>query len=94
MSLWTKLNTLFRASAEEPLHHLVDANSIRIFEQEIRDGQKAIQQAKLQLATVMAEKSNCNGTIRRCRKTSATRSVRPARHWTRRPRRWRGMWRN
>lgn len=56
MSLWTKLNTLFRASAEEPLHHLVDANSIRIFEQEIRDGQKAIQQAKLQLATVMAEK--------------------------------------
>ena len=56
MSLWTKLNTLFRASAEEPLHHLVDANSIRIFEQEIRDAQKAIQHAKLQLATVMAEK--------------------------------------
>lgn len=56
MSLWTKLNTLFRASAEEPLHQLVDSNSIRIFEQEIRDGEKAIQQAKLQLATVMAEK--------------------------------------
>ena len=56
MSLWTKLNTLFRASAEEPLHHLVDANNIRIFEQEIRDAEKAIQQAKLQLATVMAEK--------------------------------------
>jgi len=56
MSLWTKLNTLFRASAEEPLHHLVDANNIRIFEQEIRDAEKAIQHAKLQLATVMAEK--------------------------------------
>ena len=56
MSLWTKLNTLFRASAEEPLHNLVDANSIRIFEQEIRDAEKAIQYAKLQLATVMAEK--------------------------------------
>ena len=56
MSLWIKLNTLFRASAEEPLHNLVDANSIRIFEQEIRDAEKAIQHAKLQLATVMAEK--------------------------------------
>jgi phage shock protein A len=56
MSLWTKLNTLFRASAEEPLVHLVDANSIRIFEQEIRDAEKAITQAKYQLATVMAEK--------------------------------------
>ena len=56
MSLWIKLNTLFRATAEEPLHNLVDANSIRIFEQEIRDAEKAIQHAKLQLATVMAEK--------------------------------------
>lgn len=56
MSLWNKLGTLFRASAEEPLHHLVDANRIRIFEQEIRDAETAIQQAKLQLATVMAEK--------------------------------------
>lgn len=56
MSLWKKLNTLFRASAQEPLEHLVDANSIRIFQQEIRDAEQAILQAKHQLATVMAEK--------------------------------------
>lgn len=56
MSLWKKLNTLFRASAQEPLEQLVDANGIRIFQQEIRDAETAIVQAKHQLATVMAEK--------------------------------------
>ncbi len=56
MSLWIKLNTLFRATAHEPVEHLVDANAIRIFEQEIRDAENAIVQAKYQLATVMAEK--------------------------------------
>ncbi|HVK98745.1 MAG TPA: PspA/IM30 family protein [Dongiaceae bacterium] len=56
MSLWMKLHTLFRATATEPLEHIVDANAIRIFEQEIRDAENAIVQAKFQLATVMAEK--------------------------------------
>lgn len=56
MNLWSKLNTLLRASAQEPVEHLVDANAIRIFEQEIRDAETAIVQAKYQLATVMAEK--------------------------------------
>ena len=56
MSLWSKLHTLFRAGAQEPLEHLVDINAIRIFEQEIRDAEQAIHQAKYQLATVMAEK--------------------------------------
>lgn len=56
MSLWSKLNTLLRATAQEPVEHLVDANAIRIFEQEIRDAEGAIVQAKYQLATVMAEK--------------------------------------
>ena len=56
MSLWSKLHTLFRASTQEPLEHLVDANGIRIFEQEIRDAENAVIQAKYQLATVMAEK--------------------------------------
>lgn len=56
MSLWSKLNTLLRATAQEPVEHLVDANAIRIFEQEIRDAEAAIVQAKYQLATVMAEK--------------------------------------
>ena len=56
MSIWSKLNTLLRATAHEPVEHLVDANAIRIFEQEIRDAENAIVQAKYQLATVMAEK--------------------------------------
>ena len=56
MSLWNKLGTLIRASANEPVEQLVDANAIRIFEQEIRDAENAIVQAKYQLATVMSEK--------------------------------------
>ena len=60
MSLWTKLNTLFRASAQEPLHQLVDANAIGIFQQEIRDAENAVVQAKYQLATVIAEKRKLN----------------------------------
>ncbi len=56
MNLWNKLGTLLRASANEPVEHLIDTNAIRIFEQEIRDAESAIVQAKYQLATVMAEK--------------------------------------
>lgn len=56
MSLWIKLNTLLRASAREPVEQLVNANEIRIFEQEIRDAEAAIVQAKYQLAAVMAER--------------------------------------
>ena len=55
MSLWIKLNTLFKATAHEPLEQLVEANSWRIFQQEIRDAENAIVQAKQHLATVMAQ---------------------------------------
>ena len=37
MTLWRKVGTLFRASAHEPLEQLVDANALRIMEQELRD---------------------------------------------------------
>ena len=57
MSLWQKLNTLFKASAQEPLEALVDANSIRIFEQELRDAEQAISHSKRELACVIAEKN-------------------------------------
>lgn len=57
MSLWQKLNTLFRASAQEPLEALVDANSIRIFQQELRDAEQAIARSKRELACVIAEKN-------------------------------------
>lgn len=57
MSVWTKINTLFRASAEESAESVVRANAMRIFAQEIRDAESAIIAAKHQLATVMAEKA-------------------------------------
>ncbi|ARU54524.1 phage shock protein A (IM30) [Oleiphilus messinensis] len=57
MSVWTKINTLFRASAEESAESVVRANTMRIFAQEIRDAESAIIAAKHQLATVMAEKA-------------------------------------
>ncbi|MFC4257879.1 PspA/IM30 family protein [Marinobacter lacisalsi] len=56
MSVWTKLNTLLRASAQEPAEALVDANAIRIFEQELRDAEQAFGRSKRQLACLMAEK--------------------------------------
>ncbi|PSF05515.1 hypothetical protein C7H09_14525 [Marinobacter fuscus] len=56
MSIWRKLNTLFRASAQEPVARLVDANDIRIFEQELRDAEQAIARSKRELAHLMAEK--------------------------------------
>lgn len=67
MSVWTKLNTLLRASAHEPAEALVDANAIRIFEQELRDAEQAFGRSKRQLACLMAEKKfleRDNGTLR------------------------------
>lgn len=57
MSIWRKLETLFRASAHEPVAKLVDANDIRIFEQELRDAEQAIARSKRELACLMAEKT-------------------------------------
>ena len=57
MSIWRKLNTLFRASAHEPVAKLVEANDIRIFEQELRDAEQAISRSKRELALLMAEKN-------------------------------------
>lgn len=56
MNIWRKMGTLFRASAQEPVAKLVDANSIRIFEQELRDAEQAISRSKRELACLMAEK--------------------------------------
>lgn len=56
MNIWSKLGTLLRASVNEPAEQIVNANAIRIFEQEIRDAENVVAQAKFQLATVMAEK--------------------------------------
>jgi len=57
MSIWRKLNTLFRASAHEPVAKLVEANDLRIFGQELRDAEQAIKRSKRELAYLMAEKT-------------------------------------
>lgn len=54
MTIWKKVGTLFRASAHEPLEQLVDANALRIMEQELRDTEQAMLRAKRELACLMA----------------------------------------
>lgn len=56
MSMFRKLTTLFTATAQQPLHQLIDRNTIEIFEQEIRQAENALPTAKFHLASVMAER--------------------------------------
>src|SRR5690554_4121938 len=56
MSVLRKIWTALRGSARELGDAVVDANSIRIFEQEIRDAQAAIDDSKRALTGVMADK--------------------------------------
>ena len=68
MSVWTKLNTLFRARIHESAEGVVNQQSLRIFEQEIRDAEQSVHIAKRQLATVMSEKKQ----LERSQETLAT----------------------
>ncbi|MFE8069862.1 PspA/IM30 family protein [Marinobacteraceae bacterium S3BR75-40.1] len=56
MTIWKKLGTLIRASATEPAEKLVDANAVRILQQELRETEYAMSQAKGELASLMAER--------------------------------------
>jgi phage shock protein A len=55
MSILKKLFTAVRGGAREAGEALVDANAIRIFEQEIADAKNALQKAKQSLTEVMAK---------------------------------------
>ena len=55
MSILKKLFTAVRGGAREAGQAIVDANGIRIFEQEIADAQNALQRAKKSLTEVMAK---------------------------------------
>jgi len=55
MSILKKLFTAVRGGAREVGESIVDANGIRIFEQEIADAQNALQKAKKSLTEVMAK---------------------------------------
>ena len=56
MNLLQKIATAFRGAGRETLEQVVDANGLRIFEQEIHDCQHAITTAKRQLSNVLAER--------------------------------------
>lgn len=55
MSLITKIITAIRGGAREVGESIVDQNSVRIFEQEIKDADNALEKAKRDLTEVMAK---------------------------------------
>ncbi|HIP76325.1 MAG TPA: PspA/IM30 family protein [Psychromonas hadalis] len=55
MSIFKKIITAVRGGAREAAEAVVDANSTRIFEQEIKDAEKHILKAKRDLTEVMAK---------------------------------------
>lgn len=55
MSLITKIITAIRGGAREIGENIVDQNSVRIFEQEIKDAENALSRAKQDLTEVMAK---------------------------------------
>jgi len=56
MSIFSKIVTAIRGGASEAGQAVVDANAIRIFEQEIRDSKNAIEKGKRDLTGIMADK--------------------------------------
>ncbi|PTT72973.1 phage shock protein A, partial [Pseudomonas sp. HMWF010] len=56
MSIWRKLFTLGRAGAHEATAAVVDANAIRILDQEIRDADTAQGKARDDMATLVARR--------------------------------------
>ncbi len=64
MSIFQKLFTAIRGGAREVGEGLVDANAIRIFEQEIHDSEQALAAAKKGLTEVMAKEMQTNRTIK------------------------------
>lgn len=63
MSLLKKIFTAIRGGATEAGEAIVDANSIRILEQEIRDAENHINKAKQDLTSVMAKEMQANREI-------------------------------
>ncbi|HEY0649688.1 PspA/IM30 family protein [Phenylobacterium sp.] len=56
MSMFSKLITLFRGTAHEAGAAVVDANALRILDQEIRDADNALARARDDLATLVAKR--------------------------------------
>jgi len=68
MSLLKKIFTAVRGGAREAGEAIVDANSIRILEQEIKDAEGHIAKAKQDLTSVMAKEMQANREIESLKK--------------------------
>ncbi|MCL2918880.1 PspA/IM30 family protein [Shewanella litorisediminis] len=71
MGILNKILTAFRGGANEIGQNIVDANSTRIFEQEIRDAEKHLTKAKRDLTDVMAKEMAAAREVDRLKRTIA-----------------------
>ncbi|MDT3308464.1 PspA/IM30 family protein [Shewanella vaxholmensis] len=71
MGILNKILTAFRGGATEVGQGIVDANSTRIFEQEIRDAEKHLTNAKRELTDVMAKEMQASREIDRLKRSIA-----------------------
>ncbi len=69
MGILNKILTAFRGGATEVGQSIVDANSTRIFEQEIRDAEKHLTKAKRELTDVMAKEMQASREIDRIKRS-------------------------
>lgn len=65
MGILTKIFTAIRGGAREAGEAIIDANSTRIFEQEIKDAENKLQQAKRDLTGVLANEMQASREIER-----------------------------
>lgn len=68
MSLLQKILSAFRGGVREVGEAIVDANSTRIFEQEIRDAEHHLRQAKQDLTQVMAKEMQSQRDVERLKR--------------------------
>jgi len=68
MSIFKKIMTAIRGGASELGETIVDANSTRIFEQEIRDAENHLTKAKRDLTGVMAQQMSANREVDRLKR--------------------------
>ncbi|TRX53891.1 PspA/IM30 family protein [Thalassomonas sp. M1454] len=71
MSIFKKIMTAIRGGATEIGEGIVDANSTRIFEQEIRDAEHHLTKAKRDLTAVMAQQMSANREVDRLKRDIA-----------------------
>ena len=69
MSIFSKIITAIRGGAREVGEDIVDANAMRIFEQEIRDAETHLTQAKRNLTDVLAKQMQAGRELKRTKAT-------------------------